>query len=131
MQIGETTLHARGLLRIINEVLQASWSAALKKIVNESMEVREGAFEMAVALWEVIAEAVSLIEARLRIMAQRVIKVINETVVVYDSITRLVAKAIKGIVQVVADGVGLVDSVIRKKVKSRFITKWKDRFSRR
>lgn len=146
MEIAETTNRHRGLLKVINEVLEAlwgssvnhivkvvnevlqsSWVFALKKIIDEGANVAEGQFDAVLRITEILSEAVELVGSVLKYVALKVVWVINESVTVYDSLTRIMARALMGIIQVVNESVGISESLVRLRAWSRFVTRWRHR----
>jgi hypothetical protein len=114
-------------IKVINEELNPSWTFALKKVISEWFEVREGPLTEDVKLTVIVADAVSAVESLLGLVAEKVVYVIGEVEVAYDSLTRIVAKGLKGMTVVVNEAVATVESFFKKIAKNRRITHWKHR----
>ena len=117
MQIVESTLRPRGLVRIKGETIQiveamirrlAEFGWTFIKIINEKLEPRRG-----VALLKVIGETATIVESKLRVLVQggtsSIIKVINEVVNVIEGPFQLIT----GLIKVIDETTQLVESRIR------------------
>jgi hypothetical protein len=129
----ESRIQALGarILRIISEVLEASWTFALTHVIGETEDVREGEFEAVIQMSEVVSEIVRLVELVSTVLALRLVEIISDSITVYDSLTRLIARAVMGIIMVVGDVVGINESWFTRRIRDRRITRWLERRTRR
>ena len=139
MQIVESTLRPRGLVRLENEVVQgteshirklASAGLALVKVINEKLQPYWG-----VALLKIINENVSLVETKFRILTSgaisAIVRVVNESVSLIEgpftglfNLIQIIAEAVQsvetrlkvlaqGLIKVINESVSLVESPLK------------------